>query len=93
MPVKYYQKKPVRVQALPFTGDVENFKEMVEFTSGKFRWSARDDADYFPGEVLDHLHGTWIGVKINDMVIEGTLGEFYPHDGPLFGENYFEVED
>lgn len=92
MPVKYYQKKPVRVAALLFTGDMENFREMFEFTYGDFRASVTDNKDMV-GEVYDRLHDTWIGVKINDVIIEGTLGEFYPHDGPLFDQNYFEVPE
>lgn len=41
--------------------------------------------------VYDYLHDTWVGVKKGDWILRGTQGEFYPHDGALFAENYQQV--
>jgi hypothetical protein len=95
MPVKTYEKLPVRIQAIQFNGseDLSNVAEIIEFTDHKFR--VRDIRDVgnsvITAEVYDELHETWVGVKDSDFIIKGIKGEFYPHDGPLFPQSYTEI--
>lgn len=85
MPTKDYRKRPIRVSTLEWNG--ENLKEMQLFTAGHFR-RATGTPGPITGEVFDRLHSTWIGVKTGDLVIQGVMGEFYPHDKEAMNRSY-----
>ena len=42
-------------------------------------------------EVYDKLHNVWVPVRDGDFIIQGSAGEYYPHDGDLFRQNYEAV--
>lgn len=101
MPVKTYRKRPVTVQAIRFNGrhDRDNIFEINTFTGGGFElidpdnYDPETDGENNTAYVWDYLHETWVGVKDGDYIIQGQLGEFYPHDGDLWPNAYEEVRD
>lgn len=82
---RYFMKRPVAVRALQYNGD-DSWVALVEFTDYK----VRHEEDELP-EVYDYLHDSWIKFKLGDWILEGSKGEFYPHEGELFKTNYEEV--
>ena len=89
-----YCKKPVVIEAIQFTGN--NFGELQGFTDGKFSEvyiEDRSDDPEIVAEVFDVLHSTWVGVKLNDWIIQGIQGEFYPCDAGVFEATYERVTD
>lgn len=83
----FARKKPLVVEYEVFDG--ENFDELFDWTGGDFR----PGPGTFYGEVYDFLHDTWIKVSPGQVIIKGSAGEFYPHEVPLFYENYDLIED
>lgn len=97
------RKIPVEVDAIQFTGD--NYDEVIEWQNSfgpppvpgrphpaQF-WEV-DIQDRMGGvvaEVWDKLHVTWVGVKVNDYIIRGVVGEFYPVDRDVFWTTYEKV--
>lgn len=78
----FAQKKPLVVEYMEFDGT--NYEDLLEFTEGNFRSIIGMQVP----EVYDELHDSWIKVFVGDVVIKGSKGEFYPHEGELFRENY-----
>lgn len=85
-----FRKIPVVVDAVQFTGD--NEAEVQEF-AGRTRFHVIhpedrvDDPDVI-AEVMDDLHSTWVGVKVNNWIIRGVAGEYYPCDEAVFANTY-----
>jgi hypothetical protein len=87
-----YKSKPVKIEAIQFDGG--NFGELAIFTDGRFFPVDEEDRDDDPeivAQVLDVLHSTWVGVKVDQYIIKGTKGEFYPCDPEVFREKYERV--
>lgn len=100
-----YKTKPFEIDAVKFTGD--NWGEVRKFvgpfdTKGVYPnghvtkfikyevTSLHDDPDII-AQVYDYLHRTWVGVKINQYIIRGMKGEFYPCDPEVFEAKYEEA--
>ena len=81
--VKTYIKKPIKIEAIQWTG--ENVLEVKDFvTSG---------AEYLEDEnviVIHTLEGDMKAI-LNDYIIKGVKGEFYPCKENIFKETYEEV--
>ena len=76
-----FRKKPVVIEAVQFTG---NFAQIKEFVGG--------DADYRNGElVIATLEGA-MRASLNDWIIKGVKGEFYPCKPDIFAATYEAVE-
>jgi len=101
MAVKRFRTKPVEIEAIQFTGGDKNFGDIREFCGGRM-----DDKWFMPNfmltqdiwedrqivaQVWDKLHSTWVGVKLNQWIIKGQKGEFYPCDPETFAWKYEEV--
>jgi hypothetical protein len=85
MKVRAYRKKPVTVQALQWTGTLDNLVEMAAF--------AGDEAFVNDGKLeIDTLEGK-MTASIGDYIIKGVKGEYYPCRKDIFEETYYEVED
>lgn len=98
-----FVKKPVRVEAIQFTG--ENFYELRRFCdTHRDPYDEYDISTFNPiglystsedqevvAEVWDKLHSTWVGVKAGQWIIKGIQGEFYPCDAEVFSETYTEA--
>ena len=83
MPTKY-KKKPVTIEAVQWVG--HNMVEIGTFLN---------QTPYFNIEgnlVISTLEGDHIA-NINDYVIKGVKGEFYPCKPDIFAATYDKVED
>lgn len=80
-----YKSKPVTIEAIQWTGD--NYEELLEFTKDGFNTGTRDSGGTW-AEVWDYLQEDFVNVNLNDYIIKGTKGEFYPCDPEVFAEKY-----
>lgn len=83
MTSKKYRKKPVIIEALQWTG--ENIEEMDNFINCKYGYTPYDNAIYVPT-----LEGE-MKADINDYIIKGVKGEFYPCKPDIFNKTYEEI--
>jgi hypothetical protein len=87
-----YRTKPVEIEAVRFTGDVESLQGF----SGSHRvWAVdeqdrTDDPDIL-AEFYDDRHSTWIGVKLGQWIIRGADGRLSLCDDKEFREKYERV--
>lgn len=97
-----FQRKPTRLLAMRYidSSEYDNVEALKKWTNNNFRTTGEmiqlkeDSIDAsVTAFVFDYLHHTWVGVKDGDWILEGARGEFYPHDGDLFPQNYEEVTD
>lgn len=80
-----YRKKPITIEAVQWTG--ENIKEIEHFTRGKARYNLW--LDTFE---IKTLEGTMIA-NVDDYIIKGVKGEFYPCKPDIFKQTYELVKD
>lgn len=92
MGIKKYIKKPIIIEAIQFTGDKENYNEILNFVD-----SSAIAAESFTGGQIENI---WIRtlegimtVSLNDYIIKGVHGEFYPCKPDIFNETYDKIED
>lgn len=79
--IKKYIKKPVEIEAVQWTGD--NTKEIKDFVE--------PIAEYLEDEnviVIPTLEGE-MKASINDYIIKGVKGEFYPCKQDIFEDTYY----
>lgn len=81
MAASYYRKKPVVIQAMRFTGHID---ELVEFCA-----AIVEDAD---GLYVDTLEGD-MRFGVGDFIIRGVRGEFYPCRADIFLATYEAVDE
>lgn len=82
--IKTFVKKPVKVQAVQWTGD--NYEELVDFV-GHIRFTYSLDKD---SVIIVTLEGDHYARK-GDWIIRGVNGEFYPCKPDIFEKTYAEV--
>lgn len=84
--IKTFVKKPVKVQAIQWTGD--NCDEIDQFIgSGPF-----DDSHHFiRGQLIVHTLEGDHQALVGDWIIRGVKGEFYPCKPDIFEQTYEEV--
>lgn len=76
--ISKYVKRPVTIEAVQWTGD--NIDEIREF--------AGDVMSYVDGVLhLSTLEGTVVA-SVNDYIIKGIAGEFYPCKPDIFVRSY-----
>lgn len=80
-----YRKKPITIEAVQWTG--ENIKEIEHFTRGKTRYNLW--LDTFE---IKTLEGTMIA-NVDDYIIKGVKGEFYPCKPYIFKQTYELVKE
>ena len=85
--VKKYVKKPVEVEALQYIG--ENLGECIEFMDNNFD-IVRYDSVYETLKI-NTLESVMI-CSLNDYIIKGIRGEFYPCKPDIFEKTYEEVK-
>ena len=79
-----YRKKPVVIEAVQWIG--KNLNEIFEFIPLEYL-----DAHTIEGKLEIHtLEGTMIA-SINNWIIKGVQGEFYPIKNNIFEETYEKV--
>lgn len=82
--IKTFVKKPVKVQAVQWTGD--NYGEIARFV-GLVRFTTIIDEDFVIIKTLEGDHYA----KEGDWIIRGVNGEFYPCKPDIFEKTYEEV--
>ena len=81
-----YRKKPVIIDAEQWLGSEESFKKILSL--GLVPWSPGDmGSNTF---YIKTLEGDMI-VRLNDWVLKGVRGEFYPCNPKIFALTYEEV--
>ena len=78
---KKYSKKPVIIEAIQWNG--ENLSEIHEFTRGKVK-------NHKSVLIIPTLEGDMYA-SLNDYIIKGVNGEFYPCKPNIFAKTYDEV--
>ena len=77
-----WRKKPIIIEAIQFNG---NFEEVENFVGG--------DAELRKGVLyIATLEGP-LKASINDYIIKGIKGEFYPCNPEIFKMTYEKVTD
>lgn len=78
-----YRKKPVIIEAIQYNGN--NVNEIVQFTG-------KHNIDFGNHLKIKTLEGVMIA-NINDYIIKGVQGEFYPCKPDIFNETYERIEE
>ena len=78
-----FKKKPVTIEAVQFTGD--NWKEIVKFITVPFEAFVAEQYITIPTGAGDYK------VELNDWIIRGVHGEFYPCEPGIFEKTYEEL--
>lgn len=81
--IKKYKKKPVIIEAIQWNG--ENLSEIGEFTEGKVKVKNHESV-----LIISTLEGNMY-VSLNDYIIKGVNGDFYPCKPYIFAKTYEEV--
>ncbi len=85
--MKKYRKKPIVIEAIQFIGTSESFDEIKKWSKGNLYYDYQHNPDNVYIETLEgHLY-----VTINDFIIKGIAGEFYPCKPDIFEKTYEEV--
>lgn len=80
--IKTFVKKPVKVQAIKYTGN--NFDEISIFANGNiFQYDEK---------VVIKTHAGYRYIVKGDWIIRGIKGEFYPCKPDIFEQIYDEVK-
>lgn len=83
MPQKY-RKKPVIIEAIQWNGN--NIDDIVKFASLHITYTG---ADYF---YINTLEGV-MKASLNDYIIKGVDGEYYPCKPNIFEQTYERIEE
>jgi hypothetical protein len=95
MTPKKFRKKPVVIEAIQWTGD--NLEDIIKFTglhhsALKWTWEEYQEVVRQEGLKIFTLEGSYMAT-IEDYIIKGIKGEFYPCKPDIFEETYDEVKD
>lgn len=95
----FYKKKPIVIEAIQYTGS--NDQEIIDFAAGAvyqkgipYSPSApdRDRGPFLFCKTLETLPGAeGHYVSVNDFIIKGVKGEFYPCKPDIFALTYEEA--
>lgn len=99
-----YKTKPFEIEAVQFKNrnwtEILNFVGKREVDEDYWIYNFQKAGSYVDwddeaivAEVYDKLHSTWVGVRDNDFIINGSKGEFYPCDPGVFEAKYEEVHN
>ena len=78
-----YKTKPCEIEAIQWTG--KNIIELLDWGQGKILWNDVDDL------FIDTLEGR-MKANINDYIIKGLKGEYYPCKSDVFEKKYEEIK-
>lgn len=79
--IRKFRKKPIVIEAIQYTGD--NRTEIEDFVGDKF-------LDWKLNFAIETLEGNMVA-QVNDWIIKGINGEFYPCKPDIFEKTYEEV--
>lgn len=99
--IEKYRKKPLVIEALQWDGS--NLIEVTAFLKGvpiesieseinssdlaQKNWKELEKSSYHKGITIPTLEGNMIA-SVNDFIIKGVAGEFYPCKEKIFKETY-----
>ena len=88
-----FRKKPVVIEAIQWTG--KNLREIISFTglhesARKWSWEEYEKVVNNDGLKIFTLEGK-MNADINDWIIKGVNGEFYPCKPDIFEKTYEPV--
>lgn len=78
-----YKTRPCEIEAIQWTG--KNIIEILDWGQGKILWNDVDDL------FIDTLEGR-MQASINDYIIKGLRGEFYPCKPDVFEKKYEKIK-
>ena len=93
--VHTYQKKPVMVEAIQWTGENANTERVmiwVRTLGGTIQWSHCPESDPVDELTIVTLE-RFMTVSIGDYIIRGVAGEFYPCKPDIFKQTYQVVPE
>ena len=95
--IKLYKKKPVVIEAIQYEFDNKTWKnninEIKTFVGDLLKIEEEIHGNRSPGTLkIKTLEGD-MTVSVNDYVIKGVQGEFYPCKPDIFNSTYEEVEN
>ena len=82
-----FQKKPLIIDAIQWTGS--NYEEICKFVGEELTYRDLVGCEINQLEI-DTREGTMVA-KVNDWIIRGVFGEFYPCKPHIFEETYDRV--
>ena len=86
-----FRKKPVVIEAIQFTG-LSSINRMCNIWAGPFMAVADFDEEEKENFFIETLEGTHCA-NLNDWIIKGVNGEFYPCKPDIFEKTYEKVND
>ena len=89
-----FRKKPVVIEAVQWTGN--NLKEVIDFSglhesAKKWSWEEYEKVVAEDGLKIFTLEGK-MNADVNDWIIKGVKGEFYPCKPEIFEATYEAVD-
>ena len=85
-----YKKKPVTIEARQFTGsNTLDIMQWLKTNNISFTVTFSNDENV-AGIIIKTLEGDMLA-NINDYIIKGVKGEFYPCKLDIFNETYEEI--
>ena len=85
-----YRKKPIEIEAIQLTN--ESIIEIINWTTDYISIEIdTDENDNIIGMIIPTLEGT-MKASMNDYIIRGVQGEFYPCKPNVFEQTYELVE-
>lgn len=93
-----FRKKPVVIEAVQFSGNMEDWQEVYDFCRDHFGLShltgphPRHEDDGLYRASIETLEGT-LFVDPLDWIIKGVKGEFYPCKPDIFTQTYEVIDD
>lgn len=89
-----FRKKPVVIEAIQWTGS--NLKQVIAFTglnhsAKKWTWEEYEQVVKTDGLKIFTLEGK-MNADINDFIIKGVKGEFYPCKPEIFEATYEKAD-
>jgi hypothetical protein len=79
--IKQYQNKPTPVEAIQFTGEANNLREILKFCPAAMLNLKTG------GLTIETLEGE-LNVSVNDWILKGMHGEFWPVKPHIFPDKY-----
>lgn len=86
-----YRKKPVVIEAVQLTR--ETLEEVRDFMGGEEQRNVSFTINFKDGAVSIHTLEGKMRASLNDWIIKGVKGEFYPCKPDIFAQTYEKVED
>lgn len=85
MPVKKYKTIPAKIYAIQYNG--KNVHDLKQFVGMSF-FQNSDSGECFISTLEGRMH-----ISVDDYVIRGTAGEFYPCKPDIFEAKYKELNN